>query len=69
MLCLCHYGHALLRYWFQTDLGSENLANYLKIQRGRPFLTMVTLWSRSTSNFHALIGQNETQLVSLFGFW
>ena len=23
-------------------------------------LTMVTLWSRSTSNFHALIGQNLT---------
>ena len=25
---------------------------------GRPFLTIVTLWSRSTSNFYALIGQN-----------
>ena len=24
VLCLCHYGHALLTFWFQTDLGREN---------------------------------------------
>ena len=24
MLCLCHYDPALLRFWFQTDLGREN---------------------------------------------
>ena len=24
ILCLCHYGPALLRFWFQTDLGREN---------------------------------------------
>ena len=29
---------------------------FLKYRRGRPFLTMVTCWSRSTSNFYALIG-------------
>ena len=64
MSCLCHYGPALLRFWFQTYLGHENSASYWKIQagkmRGRPFLTTVTRWSRSTSNFYALIGQNLT---------
>ena len=29
---------------------------FLKYRRGRPFLTMVTCWSRSTFNFYALIG-------------
>ena len=29
---------------------------FLKYSRSRPFLTMVTRWSRSTSNFYALIG-------------
>ena len=33
---------------------------FKKYRRGRPFLTMVTRWSRSTSNFYALIGQNLT---------
>ena len=23
MLCLCHHGPALLRFWFQTDLGAK----------------------------------------------
>ena len=32
MLCLCHYGPALLKFWFQTDLGRENSASYLKMQ-------------------------------------
>ena len=31
-----------------------------RTRRGRPFLTMVTRWWRSTSNFYALIGQNLT---------
>ena len=35
MLCLCHYGPALLTFWFQTDLGRENSASYLKIQAGK----------------------------------
>ena len=59
MLCLCYNGPALLRFWFQNDLGRENSASYLKIQAGgRSFLTMVTPWSRSPSNFYALIAQN-----------
>ena len=59
MLCLCA---AQLNFWFQTDLGRENLASYYR--QGRQLLltllTMVTRWSRSTSNFYALIGQNLT---------
>ena len=37
MLCLCHYGPALLRSWFQTNLKPENSASYLKIQAGKTF--------------------------------
>ena len=37
ILCLCHYGPALLRFWFQTDLGRENSASFLKIQAGKTF--------------------------------
>ena len=37
MSCLCHYGAELLRFWFQTYLGHENSASYLKIQAGRTF--------------------------------
>ena len=57
MLCLCHYGSALLRFWCQTDLERKNLASYLKIQAGKTFFFP---WSRSTSNFYPLIGQNLT---------
>ena len=35
MLCVCHYGRALLGYWFQTDLGRENSASFLKVQAGK----------------------------------
>ena len=52
-MCLGHYGPALLGFWLQTDLGRENSASFWKYRRGRPFLTMVTCWSRSTSNFYA----------------
>ena len=59
MLCLCT---PQLKFWFQTDLGRENSASYYR--QGRQLLltllTMVTRWSRSTSNFYALIGQNLT---------
>ena len=59
MLCLCA---AQLKFWLQTDLGRENSASCYR--QGRQllltFLTMVTRWSRSTSNFYALIGQNLT---------
>ena len=34
---LGHYGPALLRFWFQTDLGHENSASFLKIQVGKTF--------------------------------
>ena len=52
MLCLCA---TQLRFWFQTDFGRENSASYYR--QGRQLLltllTMVTRWSRSTSNFYA----------------
>ena len=58
-MCLCA---TKLRFWLQTDLGRENAATFYR--QGRQFfltlLTMVTRWSRSTSNFYALIGQNLT---------
>ena len=58
ILCLCHYGPALLRFWFQTDLGRENSVSFFKkYRRARPFLTIITRWSHSTSSFYALIGQ------------
>ena len=53
MLSLCHYGPALLRTWFQTDLGRENSATHFKIQAEKIFLIIVSRWSRSTSNFYA----------------
>ena len=37
MLCLCHYGPALLRFWFQTNLGCENSGGHLEIPVGRTF--------------------------------
>ena len=37
MSCLCHYGPALSRFWFQTDLGRENSATFLKIKAGKTF--------------------------------
>ena len=50
---------ALLKCWFRTDLGRENSTVFYIYMQGRQFLT-VTRWSRSTSNFYALIGQNLT---------
>ena len=62
---MCFYERswdALLPFCFQTDLGRENSASYYR--QGRQLLltfsAMVTRWSRSTSNFYALIGQNLT---------
>ena len=62
MLCLCA---AQVKVSFQTDLGRENSASYYR--QGRQlvafdfsFLTLVMHWSRSTSNFYALIDQNLT---------
>ena len=58
---LCSWA-ALLKFWFQTDLARENLTGFY--MQGRQslltFLTILTRWSRSTSNFQALIGENLT---------
>ena len=65
MLCLCHYGSVLLRFWFHTELGRENSASYLKIQVGKTFSypghALVTLyvqflcsdWSKFDRRVHA----------------
>ena len=37
MLYLCHYGPALLGFWFQTDLRRKNSASFMKIQAGKTF--------------------------------
>ena len=42
MLCLCHYGQALLGFWFHTDLERENSASFLKIQAGKTFYFIST---------------------------
>ena len=34
---ICHFGPALLRFWFQTDLAREDSASYLKIQAAKTF--------------------------------
>ena len=47
----------LISNWPRTQKFSQFFKKY---RRGRPFLTMVTRWSRSTSNFYAVIGQNLT---------
>ena len=77
MLCLCHYGPALLRFWFQTDLGRENLASFLKIQAGKIFSyhghVLVTLcvqflcsdWSKFDRWVHA---ENLCSILNLVYF-
>ena len=37
MLCLCHYGPALLSFWFQTNLGRENSTSYLEMLAEKTF--------------------------------
>ena len=48
MLCLCHYGPALLRFWFQTVLGRENSTSFFKKTCGEdlflPWSALVTLY-------------------------
>ena len=54
---------ALLKCWFRTALGRENSTGfYIYMQGGQSLLTFLTVmrWSRSTSNFYVLIGQNLT---------
>ena len=43
MLCLCHYGPALLEFWFQTDFGSQNSASFFKSTGGED---LILPWSR-----------------------
>ena len=45
---------------FKLTLDAKIQPVFKKYRQGRPFLTMVTRWSRSTSNFYALICQNLT---------
>ena len=60
MLCLCHYGPALLRFWFQTDLGRENSASFFKLQAGKTFSYHGQAFVTLDVHFYALIGQNLT---------
>ena len=76
MLCLCRtfFSEFLMASWFMS-LWPRTMKILIsnwprkqkfndhfskKYRRGRPFLTIATRWSCSTSNFYALIGQNLT---------
>ena len=77
MLCLCHYGPALLRFWFQTNLGRENSASYLETEAGKTFScqghALVTLyveflcsdWSKFDRWVHA---ENLCSILNLVYF-
>ena len=74
MSCLCQYGPALLRFWFQTDLGPVNSASFLKIQVGKTFCyhghALVTLYVQflcsDWSKFDGLV--NTENLCSILKF-
>ena len=57
-ICCVYVSIAPHYYDFDFKLTSDAKIQpvFLKYRRGRPFLTMVMCWSRSTSNFYALIG-------------
>ena len=55
---LCSWASPL-KFWFRADLRRENSAGFY-MQSLLTFLTTVTRWSRSSSSFYALIGQNLT---------
>ena len=57
-ICCVYVTFAQHNYSFNFKLTSDAKIQpvFLKYRRGRPFLTMVTCWSCSTSNFYALIG-------------
>ena len=73
--CSCHYGPALLRFWFQTYLRHENSASYLKTQAEKTFCyhghALVTLyvqflcsdWSKFDSLVHV---ENLCSILNLF---
>ena len=52
---------AFLKFWFRNHFGRENSTRFYMLVR-QSLLTFlpVTRWSRSTSNFYVLIGQNLT---------
>ena len=54
-ICCVYVSIAPHYYDFDFKLTSDAKIQpvFLKYRRGRPFLTMVTCWSRSTSNFYA----------------
>ena len=52
MLCLCHDGPALLTFSFQTDLGRENSASYLKMQAGKTDAFHFSHHSRALATLH-----------------
>ena len=61
----------LLKFWFQTDLGCKNSAS--RYRHGRQllltFLTMVTHWSCSTSNFYVPISGLWIYVENLCYIW
>ena len=77
MLCLCHHSSALLRFWFQTNLGRKNSASYLEIQEEKTFSyqghELVTLyvqflcsdWSKFDRWVHAEIYAASWNLFTL----
>ena len=77
MSCLCHFGPALLRFWFQTNLGRENSASHLEIEAGKTFSyqghALVTLyvqflcsdWSKFDRWVHA---ENLCSILNLVYF-
>ena len=72
MLCFCYFGPALLRLWFQTDLGCQNSAILLLLLLLFFFLytggeDLFLLWSHVghalRPTFYVLIGQNFDRWV------
>ena len=52
---------ALLKFWFRIDLGRENSTTfYMQGRQSLSTFLTVTRWSRSTSSFYVMIGQNLT---------
>ena len=84
MLCLFHYGPALLTFWFQTDLGRVNSASYLKMQEGKTdtfhfshhshMLVMIHVhflcpdWSKFDRCVHAENSYNSYNILKLVCF-
>ena len=60
LFCMCRTIKMLISNWHQKLKFSQFLQAGNTCQVLLTFLTKVTRWSRSTSNFYALIGQNLT---------